>query len=139
VRPAPDTPVFMIGVAARLAGMHPQTLRMWERRGLLSPSRTARNTRLYSEADVELLRRIQLLSEAGLNLTGIERVLDLERQLAVARRRLAAAEAELTKTAAAARAELEELRRSLRGELVVAPRGESALAHRYRRVVDPAS
>jgi MerR family transcriptional regulator, heat shock protein HspR len=133
VRPAPDTPVFMIGVAAQLAGMHPQTLREWERRGLLSPRRTARNTRLYSQADVELLRRIQLLSEAGLNLAGIER------QLAVAQRRLAAMEAELAKSAAAARAELEQLRRSLRGELVVAPRGESALSPRYRRVVDPAS
>jgi MerR family transcriptional regulator, heat shock protein HspR len=74
VSPTPETrPLFMISVAAELAGMHPQTLRLYERRGLLTPSRTARNTRLYSQADVAILRRIQELSEEGLNLAAARR------------------------------------------------------------------
>ena len=79
--------MFLIGIAAELAGMHPQTLRVYERRGLITPRRTARNTRVYSEADVALLRRIQELSEEGLNLAGIERVLRLEQRLERAERR----------------------------------------------------
>lgn len=76
-----DKPLFMISVAAELAGMHPQTLRMYERRGLLQPQRTAKNTRRYSQRDVERLRRIQELTELGLNLAGVERVLLMEEQL----------------------------------------------------------
>ena len=87
--------VFMISVAAELAGMHPQTLRVYERRGLITPQRTPRNTRLYSQADVELLQRIQALSEEGLNLAGIERVLDLEGRLARAELRAERLEAAL--------------------------------------------
>jgi MerR family transcriptional regulator/heat shock protein HspR len=75
--------VFMISVAAELADMHPQTLRMYEARGLIQPQRSPKNTRLYSQRDVELLRRIQrLTSEEGLNLAGVERVLALEQRLA---------------------------------------------------------
>jgi MerR family transcriptional regulator/heat shock protein HspR len=71
--------VFMISVAAELAEMHPQTLRMYEARGLITPKRSPKNTRLYSQADVELLRRIQqMTSEEGLNLAGVETVLKLE-------------------------------------------------------------
>ena len=77
-------PVFMIGVAAEMAGMHPQTLRMYERRGLVQPGRTKGRTRLYSQADLVRLRRIQSLGESGLNLAGIERVLDLEQKLEAA-------------------------------------------------------
>src|ERR687898_1246243 len=74
--------VFMISVAAELAEMHPQTLRMYEARGLITPKRSPKNTRLYSQADVERLRRIQrLTSEEGLNLAGVERVLELEDRL----------------------------------------------------------
>src|SRR5436190_10736326 len=74
--------VFMISVAAELAEMHPQTLRMYEARGLITPKRSPKNTRLYSQADVERLRRIQqMTSEEGLNLAGVETVLDLERRL----------------------------------------------------------
>src|SRR5438874_2033000 len=74
--------VFMISVAAELAEMHPQTLRMYEARGLIAPKRSPRNTRLYSQADVERLRRIQrMTSEEGLNLAGVETVLELERRL----------------------------------------------------------
>ena len=81
--------VFLIGIAAEMAGMHPQTLRVYERRGLITPGRTAKNTRVYSERDVALLRRIQELSEEGLNLSGIERVLKLEARVERAERRVA--------------------------------------------------
>ena len=74
--------VFMISVAAELAHMHPQTLRMYEARGLIEPKRSPKNTRLYSQRDVERLRRIQrMTSEQGLNLAGVETVLDLERKV----------------------------------------------------------
>jgi MerR family transcriptional regulator, heat shock protein HspR len=74
--------VFMISIAAELAHMHPQTLRMYETRGLIEPQRSAKNTRLYSQRDIELLRRIQRLTAEGLNLAGVERVLALERRIA---------------------------------------------------------
>jgi MerR family transcriptional regulator/heat shock protein HspR len=75
--------VFMISVAADLAAMHPQTLRMYEARGLIAPQRSPKNTRLYSQADVERLRRIQrLTSEEGLNLAGVEAVLRMEETVA---------------------------------------------------------
>ena len=74
--------VFMISVAAELAHMHPQTLRTYEARGLIEPQRSAKNTRLYSQRDVELLQRIQQLTAEGLNLVGVERVLALERRIA---------------------------------------------------------
>ncbi|HUK93829.1 MAG TPA: helix-turn-helix transcriptional regulator [Gaiellaceae bacterium] len=77
-----ERPRYMISVAAELVGMHPQTLRMYEQKGLVRPKRTAGNTRLYSEADLERLRLIQrLTTELGLNLAGVEAVLDLEEQL----------------------------------------------------------
>jgi MerR family transcriptional regulator/heat shock protein HspR len=77
-----DQGVFMISVAAELAHMHPQTLRIYEARGLIQPKRSPKNTRLYSQRDVALLRRIQQLTAEGLNLAGVERVLTLERRLA---------------------------------------------------------
>jgi MerR family transcriptional regulator/heat shock protein HspR len=73
--------VFMISVAAELADMHPQTLRMYEARGLIAPKRSPKNTRLYSQRDVERLRRIQEMTSAGLNLAGVETVLALEERL----------------------------------------------------------
>jgi len=76
-----DRGVFMISVAAELAHMHPQTLRTYEARGLIEPQRSPKNTRLYSQRDVERLRRIQELTAEGLNLAGVERVLELERRL----------------------------------------------------------
>jgi MerR family transcriptional regulator, heat shock protein HspR len=77
-----DRPRYMISVAAELVGMHPQTLRMYEQKGLVRPRRTAGNTRLYSEADLERLQLIQrLTTELGLNLAGVEAVLELEEQL----------------------------------------------------------
>jgi MerR family transcriptional regulator, heat shock protein HspR len=76
-----DQGVFMISVAAELAHMHPQTLRIYEARGLIQPKRSPKNTRLYSQRDVGRLRRIQQLTAEGLNLAGVERVLALERRL----------------------------------------------------------
>ena len=73
--------VFMISVAAELAEMHPQTLRMYEARGLIAPQRSAKNTRLYSQRDVERLRHIQRLTSAGLNLSGVEIVLEMEAEV----------------------------------------------------------
>jgi MerR family transcriptional regulator/heat shock protein HspR len=73
--------VFMISVAAELAEMHPQTLRMYEQRGLIAPKRSPKNTRLYSQRDVERLRRIQEMTAEGLNLAGVEMVLALENQV----------------------------------------------------------
>jgi len=74
--------VFMISVAAELAEMHPQTLRMYEQRGLIAPKRSPKNTRLYSQRDVERLRRIQEMTAQGLNLVGVETVLALEERVA---------------------------------------------------------
>ena len=88
-----DRGVFMISVAAELADMHPQTLRMYEQRGLIEPKRSPKGTRLYSHEDVERLRRIQqMTAELGLNLAGVEKVLELEEQLERTRRRVAALE-----------------------------------------------
>ncbi len=122
--PTPDTrPVYMIGIAAELAGMHPQTLRMYERRGLVAPSRSPGGTRLYSQADVARLRRVQQMSETGLNLTGIERVMEMERALDQAISQVRALEAEMNRQAALAMQELERMRRSLSTELVHIRRG----------------
>jgi MerR family transcriptional regulator, heat shock protein HspR len=91
-----DRPRYMISVAADLVGMHPQTLRIYENKGLIRPKRTAGNTRLYSEADVERLRLIQrLTSELGLNLAGVEHVLRLEDELRRMRRRFDRLEREM--------------------------------------------
>ena len=90
-----DRPRYMISVAAELVGMHPQTLRMYEQKGLVQPNRTAGNTRLYSEADLERLQLIQrLTTELGLNLAGVEHVLRLEDELRRMQARLARLERE---------------------------------------------
>ena len=113
-----DRGVFMISVAAELAEMHPQTLRMYEARGLIEPKRSPKGTRLYSRKDVELLRRIQeMTNELGLNLAGVERVLDLEAKLDRAQAKVEALErraAELKEEVA----RLAEKRDRLRAEIV---------------------
>ncbi len=126
--------LFMIGVAAELAGMHPQTLRVYERRGLINPRRTARNTRVYSQADVARLRRIQELSEEGMNLRGIERVLRLEERLERAERRIRDLRAELDGAIDDHRRQLAEAS-AARGQLVLAVREQTALVPRYTPVV----
>src|SRR5680860_1313961 len=116
-------PLFMISVAAELADMHPQTLRMYERRGLIRPNRSSKRTRLYSMEDVERLRRIQALTTmVGLNLVGVEKVLELESRLEGLLVRVEELEPEL-----------EAVHRSYRKELILAPSGEVALHATARR------
>jgi MerR family transcriptional regulator/heat shock protein HspR len=111
--------VFMISVAAELAEMHPQTLRMYETRGLITPKRSPKNTRLYSQADVERLRRIQqMTSEEGLNLAGVETVLELERRLERMRAEMTRMRKRATEMETRMTEELERLRSSMGGELV---------------------
>jgi MerR family transcriptional regulator/heat shock protein HspR len=111
--------VFMISIAAELAGMHPQTLRMYEARGLIKPSRSPKKTRLYSEEDVQRLRRIQeLTTELGLNLAGVERVLAMEQRMESMRARLDRLEREAAEMERQMLAEIELVHRSYRRELV---------------------
>ncbi len=108
----------MISVAAELAEMHPQTLRMYEARGLIEPKRSPKGTRLYSHEDVERLRRIQeMTAEMGMNLAGVERVFELEEQLEAMMRKLAGLERR-AKDLQSEVERLEELRRDLRAEIV---------------------
>ena len=114
-----DHGVFMISVAAELADMHPQTLRMYEQRGLITPKRSPKGTRLYSQEDVDRLRRIQeMTAELGLNLAGVEKVLALEADLERARKRVAALEKRMHEAQTEMEAELERVRKSFRAELV---------------------
>jgi MerR family transcriptional regulator/heat shock protein HspR len=107
-----DHPRYMISVAADLVGMHPQTLRIYESKGLIRPKRTSGNTRLYSEADVERLRLIQrLTSELGLNLAGVEHVLRLQDELVKMRRRVDRMEDQM-------RAAINEVHKQYRRDLV---------------------
>jgi MerR family transcriptional regulator/heat shock protein HspR len=113
-----DRGVFMISVAAELAEMHPQTLRMYEARGLIEPQRSPKGTRLYSQDDVARLRRIQeMTAELGMNLAGVERVFELEDKLARLQRKVDALEqrAEMLQDEIV---RLEEVRRSVRAEIV---------------------
>ena len=119
-----DRGVFMISVAAELANMHPQTLRMYEARGLIEPQRSPKGTRLYSQEDVEKLRRIQeMTAELGLNLAGVERVLRLEEEIDGMQARIEEIELEALKAQVRLANELEEVRRSFRAELTVPYRG----------------
>jgi MerR family transcriptional regulator/heat shock protein HspR len=115
----PRRGVYMISVAAELAGMHPQTLRIYESRGLIQPKRSPKNTRLYSQEDVDRLRRIQeLTSEMGMNLAGVERVFELEDELDRMRRRLRSLEKQAEKLEEEMASELERVKRSFKRELV---------------------
>src|SRR5712691_8752323 len=106
-----DRGVFMISVAAELAEMHPQTLRMYEARGLIEPQRSPKGTRLYSEEDVQRLRRIQeMTADLGLNLAGVERVLRLEQEIASMHARIEEIELQALKAQVRLAKELEEVR-----------------------------
>jgi MerR family transcriptional regulator/heat shock protein HspR len=119
-----DRPRYMISVAADLVGMHPQTLRIYEQKGLVRPKRTAGNTRLYSESDIERLRLIQrLTTELGLNLAGVERVLRLEDELQRMRSRLERMENEMRRA-------LDEVHRSYRRDLVLYRPPQPPVPHR---------
>src|SRR5215217_5117075 len=111
-------PVFMIGIAADLIGVHPQTLRMYEQKGLLRPRKSLKNTRLYSQEDVELGRYIQKLTqELGTNLAGVKRILDLEKKIEYLEAENARQRAEHSKA-------VEEVHRSYKREIMLLPRGE---------------
>ena len=111
--------VYMISVAAELAGMHPQTLRIYETRGLIQPKRSPKNTRLYSQEDVDRLRRIQeLTTELGMNLAGVEKVFELEHELARMRRRLRSLERQAERVQEELSAEVDRVRRSFKAEMV---------------------
>jgi MerR family transcriptional regulator/heat shock protein HspR len=118
--PDRDRGVYMISVAAELAGMHPQTLRIYETRGLITPKRSPKNTRLYSQEDVDRLRRIQeLTSELGMNLAGVERVFELEGEIERMRRRMRSLERQALRVEEELRAEIDRVRRSVKRELVL--------------------
>ena len=122
-----NRPRYMISIAAELVGMHPQTLRIYEAKGLVRPQRTGGNTRLYSEADLERLRAIQrLTSELGLNLAGVERVLTLEEEMRKMHARLDRMEREM-------REAIDQVHRSYRRELVIYRAPEPPLPQSRRR------
>jgi MerR family transcriptional regulator, heat shock protein HspR len=127
----PRRGVYMISVAAELAGMHPQTLRIYEARGLITPKRSSGNTRLYSQEDVDRLRRIQeLTSEMGMNLAGVERVFALEQEMARMTERMARLQREAERMERQMRQEIERIQRSIRFELVPYEPPEQALVPR---------
>jgi MerR family transcriptional regulator/heat shock protein HspR len=114
-----DRGVFMISVAAELADMHPQTLRMYEARGLIEPNRSPKGTRLYSQTDVDRLRRIQeMTAELGMNLAGVERVFELEDQIERMTERMASLERRAKEIEQEMAAEVERVRREFRAEIV---------------------
>ena len=119
-----DRPLYMISVAAELAGMHPQTLRIYERKRLVEPQRSAGNTRLYSDADIERLQLIQRLTqEEGVNLAGVMRILELQTQIERLEVMLVAAQTEATTTERRIAQEIQAVRASLRADIVHVPRG----------------
>lgn len=118
--------VYVISVAAELAGVHPQTLRIYERKGLVDPARTGGGSRRYSDADIALLQRIQELTNDGLNLAGVKRVLELEA-------RVAQLEAELDRRDSAASAAVDQVHRQYRRDLVPVPPRSITLYRRPRR------
>lgn len=118
----------MISVAAELAGMHPQTLRIYEQKGLINPARTPKNTRLYSEEDIQRLRYIQhLTTEMGMNLAGVEKVIELEEQISGLHSRIARLREEMEAVARQLHEEVEAVHRSYKRELILLPRSEIAI------------
>jgi MerR family transcriptional regulator, heat shock protein HspR len=117
--------VFVISVAAELTGVHPQTLRIYERRGLLEPYRTPGGTRRYSRADLERLELIQALTEAGLNLEGVKRVMKLEEEIEQLRRDVAEMSRKVEEMAQEAERKVREVHRSYRREIVLHSRSQS--------------
>ena len=114
-----ESPVYVISVAAQLSGLHPQTLRQYDRLGLVSPGRTAGRGRRYSARDIELLRQVQQLSQdEGINLAGIKRIIELENQVAALQARVAEMEAALDGAAAAMRQREAAVHASYRRDLV---------------------
>jgi MerR family transcriptional regulator/heat shock protein HspR len=111
--------VFVISVAAELAGMHPQTLRIYERKGLIEPFRTSGGTRRYSQEDIDRLNQIQELTEQGLNLEGVKQVIEYQDQISRLEKRVAALEAKLESLHREAEQRVTEVHRSYRHEIVL--------------------
>jgi MerR family transcriptional regulator, heat shock protein HspR len=121
----------MIGIASELIGVHPQTLRMYEHKGLLRPRKSIKNTRLYSQEDVDLGRYIQRLTqELGMNLAGVRKVLDLERQVARLEAEIRALREALDRKDVEHRRLIAEVHQSYKRELVLMPRGELTRSRR---------
>ena len=120
-------PVYMIGIAAELIGVHPQTLRMYERKGLLCPRKSIKNTRLYSQEDVELGRYIQKLTqEMGMNLAGVGKILDLEKEIESLEAENLRLREELERQSIEHSRAVQEIHRSYKHEIMLLPRGELA-------------
>lgn len=129
-----DTPVYVISIAAELADMHPQTLRAYERKGLIEPARTEGNTRRYSRRDIDRLRFIQTLTQdEGLNLAGVKVVLDMGEQLQRARTRIGELEDMVRHLAARLQDDVEAAHKSHRFEVVPAPGRDLEVHSRLRR------
>ncbi len=111
--------VFVISVAAELAGMHPQTLRIYERKGLIEPYRTPGGTRRYSQADIDRLNLIQELTEEGLNLEGVRQVMSMQREIEKLRKKVADLEAELAETQAETARKARQIHQSYRREIML--------------------
>jgi MerR family transcriptional regulator/heat shock protein HspR len=129
-----DTPVFVISVAAELSGLHAQTLRGYDRMGLVSPGRTSGGGRRYSMRDIALLREVQRLSqEQGVNLAGVKRIIELEREVDELRTRLAELTEELAAVHAAAEQAAAAIHRSYRNELVPVSRQTALVVWKPRK------
>ena len=127
-------PLYMIGIASELIGVHPQTLRMYEQKGLLRPRKSIKNTRLYSQEDVELGRHIQRLTqEMGMNLAGVRTVLDLEGRVARLSAENRLLRDELSKREMQHGRDIAEIHKSYKRDIVPMPRGELARAHQNRK------
>jgi len=123
--------LFMISVAAELAGMHPQTLRIYEQKGLITPARTPKNTRLYSEEDIQRLRYIQrLTTELGMNLAGVEKVIELEEQIESLHSRIAKLRDEMEAVTRQLHEEVEAVHKSYKRELILLPRNEISVTRK---------
>jgi len=115
-----NTPVFMIGIAAELAGVHPQTLRLYERENLVIPKRTAKHTRLYSEADIEILKEIQKLTQAlGLNLAGVKMIFEAKKEAQELEATIDAIEKEMDELKNEMEEEIEKVRKSFKEDIVL--------------------
>jgi MerR family transcriptional regulator/heat shock protein HspR len=126
----PDRALYIISVAAELAGVHPQTLRIYERKGLIEPSRTEGRSRRYSDRDIALLQRIQELTNEGVSLAGVRKILALERDLRTTHAQLDALRAALAQAELDLRDAVQDVHRSYRRDLVPVPRAVVSVRHR---------